>query len=61
MKYIKVFTSVHASELQNELDEYCEENKHNIIQQCSSIGYEYNGGYTKKEYLLTVTFDGGEG
>lgn len=62
MKYIKVFAEDCPHTLQEKLDTYCDENKHNIIQQCSNVSYYYDVayGYSRTKYLLTVTFDDGE-
>ena len=62
MKYIKVFAADDPEIMQRDLDEYCSEKKHIIIQQCSSVSYYYEAVYgrTKTKYLLTVTFDGVE-
>ena len=63
MKYIKVFAADGQSELQSVLDKHCSKYKHNIIQQCSSVAYDFDAsfGSTKTKYLLTVTFDDLEG
>lgn len=62
MKYIKVFAADYPHSLQDDLDIYCDENRHNIIQQCSSLSYYYDVayGHSRTKYLLTVTFDDGE-
>lgn len=63
MKYIKVFAENYAENLQESLDDYCSEKKHNIIQQCSCVAYDYDAkfGASRTKYLLTVTFDDLEG
>lgn len=60
MKYIKVFCSSNVFSLQKEVDDYCEEKKHNVIQQCSSVSITYEDKRKHTQYLLTVTFDDGE-
>lgn len=60
MKYIKVFCSSNVFSLQKEVDDYCEEKKHNVIQQCSSVSVNIENGRKRAQYLLTVTFDDGE-
>lgn len=63
MKYIKVFAEDFPHALQDSLDKYCREHKHNIIQQCSNVSYYYDVayGHSRTKYLVTVTFDGGDG
>jgi len=62
MKYIKVFAEDFPHALQDSLDKYCSEHKHNIIQQCSNVSYYYDVayGHPRTKYLLTVTFDDGD-
>lgn len=62
MKYIKVFAEDHPETLQEVLDNYYNETKHNIVQHCSSVSYYYDVayGHPRTKYLLTVTFNDGE-
>lgn len=59
MRYIRVFSSDTSGGIQQQINTWNEKQKHKILDQCSSVAITEVNGFTRKEYLLTVTFDDG--